>query len=218
MRCDYDTRGNLIRMVDPVGSTRHVYHAAGNLLAEVNASGPIQKYFIYARGLAGKVTNTYVYAPYGKILAKQEAVAQPFKYAGQVGIMDEGTDLLYMRARYCDASIRRFISKHPAGFVDGPNLYAYVGGELHEHQEHKKGNRDEGRWGGQRENQAELQRENQAELQGESWRNGHEPRPKRKHRGLRETRSVQGGFPARFGSRIVADDSGHGAGRDSARR
>ncbi len=39
-------------------TTRHVYHAAGNLLAEVNASGPIQKYFIYARGLAGKVTNT----------------------------------------------------------------------------------------------------------------------------------------------------------------
>jgi len=65
---------------------------------------------------------------YGKVLAQQEAIAQPFKYAGQVGIMDEGNDLYYMRARYYDASIGRFISEDPVGFADGPNLYAYVGG------------------------------------------------------------------------------------------
>ena|GEM_PF-2106962 len=33
-----------------------------------------------------------------------------------------------MRARYYDADVGRFISEDPAGFVDGTNLYAYVGG------------------------------------------------------------------------------------------
>ena len=33
----------------------------------------------------------------------------------------------YMRERYYDAETGRFISKDPAGFVDTPNLYDYVG-------------------------------------------------------------------------------------------
>ncbi|MCB1850400.1 MAG: RHS repeat-associated core domain-containing protein, partial [Gammaproteobacteria bacterium] len=33
-----------------------------------------------------------------------------------------------MRARYYDAEVGRFISEDPAGFIDGLNLYAYVGG------------------------------------------------------------------------------------------
>lgn len=42
--------------------------------------------------------------------------------------MAEGNNLYYMRARYYDANLGRFISEDPAGFVDGTNLYAYVGG------------------------------------------------------------------------------------------
>ena len=49
-------------------------------------------------------------------------------YAGQVGIYTEYDNLYYMRARYYDANLRQFISEDPAGFIDGPNLYAYVGG------------------------------------------------------------------------------------------
>jgi RHS repeat-associated protein len=74
------------------------------------------------------LVNTYAYDPYGKIMAQQETVPQPFKYAGQVGIIDEGNNLYYMRARYYDANIGRFISEDPAGFQGGLNLYAYVGG------------------------------------------------------------------------------------------
>lgn len=33
-----------------------------------------------------------------------------------------------MRARHYDAGVARFITEDPAGFIDGPNLYAYVGG------------------------------------------------------------------------------------------
>ena len=57
-----------------------------------------------------------------------ELACRPFKYAGQVGIFTESDNLYYMRARYYDAEVGRFISEDPAGFIDGPNLYAYVGG------------------------------------------------------------------------------------------
>ena len=61
-------------------------------------------------------------------MAQTETVPQPFQYAGQVGVMAEGDNLYYMRARYYDAHIGRFISEDPIGFEGGLNLYAYVGG------------------------------------------------------------------------------------------
>jgi RHS repeat-associated protein len=45
-----------------------------------------------------------------------------------VGIFTESDNLYYMRARYYDAEVGRFISEDPAGFVDSTNLYAYVAG------------------------------------------------------------------------------------------
>jgi len=102
-------------MVTSAGAL-YVYHfdGSGHTVALSNASQ--------------QAVNYYTYSPYGRLLAQQEAIAQPFKYAGQVGIMAEGNDLYYMRARYYDAAVGRFLSEDPAGFVDGSNLYAYVGG------------------------------------------------------------------------------------------
>ncbi|MBT1077317.1 RHS repeat-associated core domain-containing protein, partial [Geobacter grbiciae] len=52
-----------------------------------------------------------------------------FKYVGTYGVMSEPNGLYYMKARYYDASIGRFISEDPAGFSAGDvNLMAYVGG------------------------------------------------------------------------------------------
>jgi len=73
------------------------------------------------------VVNKYAYSPYGRLLGQVQGISQPFKYAGQVGIFAESDTLLYMRARYYDVEVGRFISEDPAGFIDGPNLYAYVG-------------------------------------------------------------------------------------------
>jgi RHS repeat-associated protein len=61
-------------------------------------------------------------------MAQTETFPQPFKYAGQVGIQAEGNNLYYMRARYYDANLGRFISEDPIGHNGGLNLYAYVGG------------------------------------------------------------------------------------------
>jgi RHS repeat-associated protein len=75
-----------------------------------------------------QVVNRYAYSPFGRLLAQDENVDQPFVFAGQVGIMTEPGGLYYMRARYYDAEVGRFISEDPIGFTGGLNLYAYAGG------------------------------------------------------------------------------------------
>jgi RHS repeat-associated protein len=45
------------------------------------------------------------------------------KYTGRE---DDGTGLMYYRARYYDASLGRFISEDPLGYAAGINFYAYV--------------------------------------------------------------------------------------------
>jgi RHS repeat-associated protein len=76
----------------------------------------------------GRVANNYAYDEFGKLLVKEERVPNPFRFVGQYGVMDERNGLLYMRARYYDPEVGRFISKDPIGFAGGDvNLYGYVG-------------------------------------------------------------------------------------------
>ena len=76
------------------------------------------------------VVNSYAYDPFGQILGQQETVPQPFKYVGQYGVMAEPNGLYYMRARYYDPTVGRFISEDPLGFGGGDvNLFAYVQNE-----------------------------------------------------------------------------------------
>jgi RHS repeat-associated protein len=74
------------------------------------------------------VVNAYAYSPDGMILGENEAFAQPFKYVGQLGVMAESNGLYYMRARYYNPAVGRFISEDPLGFGGGDvNLYVYAG-------------------------------------------------------------------------------------------
>jgi RHS repeat-associated protein len=76
------------------------------------------------------VASSYAYDPFGQILSQQETAPQPFKYVGQYGVMAEPNGLYYMKARYYDSSVGRFISQDPLGFGGGDiNLYNYVGGD-----------------------------------------------------------------------------------------
>ena len=73
------------------------------------------------------IVNSYAYDPFGQVVDEQETIPQPFKFVGQFGVMAESYGLYYMRARYYDPSVGRFISEDPIGFAGGDvNFYAYV--------------------------------------------------------------------------------------------
>ncbi len=123
-------------------------------MAEADSTNQIQRYYIYGAGLLAMVepnntlycyhfdatghtvaltdinktiVNKYAYSPFGTIANQEETVVQPFKFVGQYGIMTEENGWYYMRARYYDPALGRFISEDPIGFDGGDvNLYAYV--------------------------------------------------------------------------------------------
>jgi RHS repeat-associated protein len=150
----YDGNGNRLQAIRGGVTTRYIYDAAGNLLAEADANNVITRYYVYGAGLLATVTptdqvycyhfnpigstvamtdqsqamvNKYAYDTYGNIGNQVEAIPQPFKYVGQYGVMAEPNGFYYMKARYYDPKVGRFISEDPIGFDGGDvNLMAYV--------------------------------------------------------------------------------------------
>jgi RHS repeat-associated protein len=101
--------GMLISRIKPNGSTRfYQYDSRGSTIAMTNESG--------------QITHKYAYDPYGKVISKQEEDSNPFRFVGGFGVMDEGNGLSYMRARYYDQVLGRFISEDPEWDT---NLYTY---------------------------------------------------------------------------------------------
>jgi RHS repeat-associated protein len=111
----------------------YVYDGAG-LVAKITSQN--QYYFYHYDGIgstiaitdsAGQVVNSYCYSPEG-LVGAQETVFNPFQYVGRFGVMTEGNGLYFMRARYYDPEVGRFINKDPIGFAGGDtNLFAYSG-------------------------------------------------------------------------------------------
>jgi len=78
---------------------------------------------------SSNIINRYAYTPFGELAGIEESEDTPnlFRYVGKFGVMDDENGLLYMRARYYDPSLGRFMNKDPIGFMGGLNLYEYVG-------------------------------------------------------------------------------------------
>ncbi|MBW7475185.1 RHS repeat-associated core domain-containing protein, partial [Paenibacillus oenotherae] len=72
--------------------------------------------------------NRYTYDLWGNPLTTTEGVENPFRYSGEM--WDQSAGLQYLRARWYDPSMGRFISKDTyEGQIDNPltmNLYTYV--------------------------------------------------------------------------------------------
>ncbi len=64
------------------------------------------------------VKATYTYLPYGELSKKTGTILQPFTFLGEFGVEQETDSCYYIRARYYDASTRRFLTKDPL-FGDG---------------------------------------------------------------------------------------------------
>ena len=66
----------------------------------------------------------YTYDPYGNTSDSGGSSANPFQFTGRE---NDDNGLYYMRGRYYSPAIGRFISRDPAGFAGGFNLYEYAG-------------------------------------------------------------------------------------------
>ncbi|WP_153977327.1 RHS repeat-associated core domain-containing protein [Paenibacillus xylanilyticus] len=77
----------------------------------------------------GILLNRYEYDVWGNILFKEETVHNPFRYSGE--LWDDTTELQYLRARWYDPALGRFINEDPyEGGLNDPlslNGYTYVG-------------------------------------------------------------------------------------------
>ncbi|MBQ4629819.1 MAG: RHS repeat-associated core domain-containing protein, partial [Clostridia bacterium] len=70
-----------------------------------------------------EVTNEYEYDAYGNQKNISASDTNPFRYCGEY--YDEESGLIYLRNRYYDPEIERFITEDP--IQDGMNWYAYCG-------------------------------------------------------------------------------------------
>lgn len=74
----------------------------------------------------GTLQTQYTYEPYGLTTQIGAASTNSYKYTGRE---DDGSGLLYYRARYYHPRLQRFISEDPIGFDGGDvNLYSYTEG------------------------------------------------------------------------------------------
>ncbi|MDR1689640.1 MAG: RHS repeat-associated core domain-containing protein, partial [Clostridiales bacterium] len=73
---------------------------------------------------SGNVTDRVVYSPYGKIDERTGETETRFLYVGQFGVQVDENGLYYMRARYYNVDINRFMQEDP--IRDGLNWYGYA--------------------------------------------------------------------------------------------
>jgi RHS repeat-associated protein len=152
----HDALGNRIASVHNGQQTEYLVDPTGigTVLGEYDGSGHLLAHYTYGLGLtsqvpagssanyydfdavgstaglsgpSGSYVNRYSYLPFGETIAASEAVANPFRYNGQVGVQDDGNGLNFMRSRYYAPSQGRFIQPDPIGLTGGANMYAYAG-------------------------------------------------------------------------------------------
>lgn len=124
--------GNILTEQDGSGANRYHYIHGLGLAARVDAQTNANNFYLFDLQANtttltddnGAITHRYRYLPFGELLNAQEQNPNPFKFVGKYGVMHEGNDLYYMRARYYDAKTGRFLSEDP---VWHDNLYPYAG-------------------------------------------------------------------------------------------
>jgi RHS repeat-associated protein len=70
------------------------------------------------------VVASYTYNSFGNVIASSGTIENNYKFTGEQ--FDSSSGLLYLRARYYDSRVGRFISRDSIGYQGGINLYTYV--------------------------------------------------------------------------------------------
>lgn len=76
----------------------------------------------------GNVTDRIEYSAYATMTYRGGTNDTPFLFNGRYGVMTDPNGLLYMRARYYNPYICRFLNSDPSGFSGGLNFYTYANG------------------------------------------------------------------------------------------
>lgn len=76
----------------------------------------------------GNVTDRIEYSLYATLTYHVGTNDTPFLFNGRFGAMTDPNGLLYMRARYYNPFLCRFVNPDPSGFSGGLNFYAYANG------------------------------------------------------------------------------------------
>jgi RHS repeat-associated protein len=98
------------------GNTTYYVYGLGLIGQEQN--GVYSQYHFDSRGSTvaltdaqGVVTDRFEYDSYGNPLTHTGTSDTPFQYNGRFGVQTDANGLLYMRARYYNPAIRRFINQ-----------------------------------------------------------------------------------------------------------
>ncbi|MCB1126796.1 MAG: RHS repeat-associated core domain-containing protein, partial [Verrucomicrobiae bacterium] len=78
---------------------------------------------------AGQVVNRYTYGAFGGEREVVEAVANPCRFGGAWGARTEANGLIFLRHRYYDPALGRFLSPDPIGLAGGLHPFTYAGND-----------------------------------------------------------------------------------------
>ena len=120
------------------GNTKVTTYTYGNgLLSQSNINGSLTFHYnnlgstILLTNEQGEREETYSYGPYGELLSG-DRTKTPYLYNGMYGVATDANGLYYMRARYYNVAVKRFINQD---IVDGSiensqslNKHSYVQG------------------------------------------------------------------------------------------
>jgi RHS repeat-associated protein len=73
-------------------------------------------------------TDTFDYWPYGEISGRSGTTSTPLKFVGTIGYYSDSDYMNYVRLRYVNTSIGRWIVEDPIGFAGGINKFRYCHG------------------------------------------------------------------------------------------
>jgi RHS repeat-associated protein len=108
-------------VLGPLPDERLIYRAADG---QVYYPHTDRRGSTVALSRAGRAVETYAYDEFGRSGATGPS-GYPWRYTGQR--LDPWTGTYHYKAREYSPQLGRFLQADPARFVDGPNIYAYVG-------------------------------------------------------------------------------------------
>jgi RHS repeat-associated protein len=127
-----DVNGSMSKVLiekDSNGNDLYYYVYGIGLVYRIKADGTYEYYHynnvgstIAITNASQNVTHKYAYDPFGKVMNSQEADYNPYRFVGQFGVMDEGNGHYFMRARFYDADVGRFLIEDQMWDI---NLFIY---------------------------------------------------------------------------------------------